>query len=45
MIGLPDPYGRVHESWFRFARFAVPPARGFGLYLFIERQPRTRGVS
>jgi hypothetical protein len=46
---LSDRYGRVHES--ESSRAEIGPsgftvlADGFGLYLFIERQPRPRGMS
>jgi hypothetical protein len=47
---LVDRYGRVHESEdgstdIGLSDFTVFPADGFGLYLFIERQPRPRGMS
>jgi hypothetical protein len=47
---LSDRYGRVHESKSGYAEigssdFTVFPTDGFGLYLFIERQPRPRGMS
>ena len=45
---MADRYGRVHESEdghtdIGLSDFTVFPTDGFGLYLFIERQPRPRG--
>jgi hypothetical protein len=49
MIGFAGHYGRVHESEGSRAEIGCSDfsvlADGFGLYLFIERQPRPRGVS
>ena len=47
---MPDRYGRVHDSESGNAevglfRFYGCPTDGFGLYLFVKRQPRPRGMS